>query len=464
MQAATVELAGTGWAAEYAHALTWTFLHSLWIGASVACCLYGFLRLVHVRRARLRYAASTGALFSVPLIALWTLSRELDTEAGDFFSLLDQASSEGAPFSSAIFGSLGMLVAWADELRASLAGRLEPLEETLALSWALLALLALVRVGGGFALLARRASREFRPAAPDCQVRLALLARRLGIARRVRLYWSDAAEVPMAVGAFRPKVVLPSTLREQVERGELDLVLLHELAHVRRGDGFARLIEAVFQALFVLHPCMPWIAARVAREREHCCDDIAVGAGADRLGYVRALAELETSRCERSARRRRWWRPVLVREPALRATDGALVERIRRLTSLTQKPPRTVFVPACAGLLLGASGLALGALPTHDLRGANVAFVPATPAGIERSFDVTVTSAHPSGESDPSARPMIARMIVLNHAVEASGGEPAKFVIGEAIELRRGMPLGETDFAVHPAQPIVRIRALRSAR
>ena len=59
---------------------------------------------------------------------------------------------------------------------------------------------------------------------------------------------------------------------------------------------------------------------------------------------------------------------------------------------------------------------------------------------------------------------MIARMIVLNHAVEASGGEPAKFVIGEAIELRRGMPLGETDFAVHPAQPIVRIRALRSAR
>ncbi len=464
MQAGTVELGSTGWAAEYAHALTWTFLHSLWIGASVALCLYGFLRLVHVRRARWRYAASTGAMFSVPLIALWTLSRELDTEAGDFFILLDQASSEGAPFSSAIFGSLGMLVAWADELRASLAGSLEPLEETLALSWALLALLALVRVGGGFALLARRASREFRPAAPDLQVRLARLARRLGLARRVRLYWSDTAEVPMAVGAFRPRVVLPSALREQVERGELDLVLLHELAHVRRGDGFARLIEAVFQALFVLHPFLPWIAARVAREREHCCDDIAIGAGADRLGYVRALAELETSRRERSASTRSWWRPVLGREPALRATDGALVERIRRLTSLTQKPPRAVFVPACAGLLLGGSGLCIGALPTHDLRGANVAFVHATPAGVERTFDVTVTRVHPSGERGPSARPMVARMIVLNRAGAGNGGEPAKFVIGEAIEIRRGVPLGETDIAADAAQSAVRIRAIRSTR
>ncbi len=463
MQAATVELASTGWAAEYAHALTWTWLHSLWIGASVALCLYGFLRLVHVRRARWRYAASSGALFSVPLIALWTLSRELDTDAVDFLDLLDSATFAGAPLPNAIFGSLGVLIAWADELRASLAGRLEPLEETLALSWALLALLALVRVGGGFALLARRASREFRPAAPGCQVRLALLARRLGIARRVGLYWSDTAEVPMAVGAFRPKVVLPSALRERVERAELDLVLLHELAHVRRGDGFARLIEAVFQALFVLHPFLPWIAARVAREREHCCDDIAIGAGADRLGYVRALAELETSRCERSARTRRWWRPVLGSEPALRATDGALVERIRRLTSFTAVPRRTVFVPACAGLILGGAGLALGALPTHDLR-AGVAFVHSSPAKFERTLDLTWTSPDPTSAGDSAARPMFARMIVLNHTRKTNGSEPAKFVIGEAIEIRSHASLDEQDLDALPALPAVRIRSLSSTR
>ncbi len=464
MQAATVELASTGWTAEYAHALTWTFLHSLWIGASVALCLYGFLRLVNVRRARWRYAASSGALFSVPLIALWTLSRELDADAGDFFILLDSASSEGAPLQSAMFGSHGVLIAWADELRASLTWRIEPLEEMLALSWVSLALLALVRVGGGLALLARRSSREFRRASPSMQARVSRLARRLGISSRVGLYWSDEAEVPMAVGAFRPKIVLPSALREQVERGELDLVLLHELAHVRRGDGFARLIEAAFQALFVLHPCLPWIAARVAREREHCCDDIAIGAGADRLGYVRALAELETSRCERSSRMRRWWRPVLGREPALRATDGALVERIRRLTSLTQKTPRAVFVPACAGLLLGGSGLCLGALPTHDLRAANVAFVHSTQARSERTFDVTVTNAHTSDDGEHFAGPRIARMIVLNRVGDAQGSQPAKFVIGEAIDIRRGVPLGETDIAADAAQSAVRIRALKSTR
>jgi Zn-dependent protease with chaperone function len=398
----------------FAHALTWTLAHSLWVGASAALCLCALLCLLNSRCARWRYALGAGSLLSVPLAAAWTLSRELQGDPSEFQVLLDSSGEDG----SLLWGSIGVLALWADAWRAFLSSRLEPVETWIAGGWLCMAALGCCRVVGGWCLLRFGSTYRLTRASPCVQARIARLAKRIQLRKRVELHWSENAEVPMVIGVLRPRIVIPSRLEADVETGELDLVLLHELAHVRRGDAWARTLEALLEALFVANPAISWIAARVAREREHCCDDIALAAGADRLGYVRALAALEAARSLPELERKR--APRIANVQALHATDGALVERIRRLTMLTPRKSPSVLAAACGGLFLGSTGLAVGALPTHDGRAQLASAVP-----LESPAEIELTTTSPAASADAPSNTGPVRVLVFSKHVDAGEGKPA---------------------------------------
>ncbi|HUR26880.1 MAG TPA: M56 family metallopeptidase [Planctomycetota bacterium] len=393
---------------QLAHALTWTLAHSLWVGTSAALCLAALLLLLSSRRARWRYGASVGALLCIQVVAVWTMSRELQLDAGE----LQPWIAASAEDSSLAWLSLAAVVDWADAWCASLAARLLPLERWIAGGWLLLAAFAFTRILGGFALIELGATGRLERADPRMQARLARLARRIGLKRRAHLYWSPRAEVPMVVGGSRPRVVIPKRLEAAAVRGELDLVLLHELAHVKRGDAWARTGEALIHALFLLNPAVTWIVSRIAREREHCCDDLALAAGADRLGYLRALATLETSRRACTEHRTRLARGASV--SVSRWTDGSLLERVRRLTLPARPAPRRQLAAALSALFLGLVGLAIGALPTH-------AAVPRASV----AFEVRARPAE--GEHAPRATQRIERVFVLKGDPDDVEALPANF-------------------------------------
>jgi len=356
-----LELEHTAAASGWTEALSWTLLHSIWIAACAAVLLGAVLRLVPTRFCRWRYALSIAALLLVPLFVLGALARE-----GLANHAIEWVSTEAAPASPPLwqqgFEALRQAV---ELLRLELALRLEPFERWIAAAWLACVVAALARLAGGWAWLRHERRSSQRRAAPSEQVRLARLGRRAGLRQRVPLYWSSRCEVPMVVGARQPRIVIPARLRSALQRGELDAVLLHELAHVRRGDPWLRLFEALLQALFVPNLALHAIAARIEREREHCCDERALRLGADRLGYVRALAALELSRQPARKRPPRMRLLQLLSSHALRATDGALLERIQRMSGCGQAWSRRRSLAACAALLLGLCGLGLGAVPTH---------------------------------------------------------------------------------------------------
>jgi hypothetical protein len=95
-------------------------------------------------------------------------------------------------------------------------------------------------------------------------------------------------------------------------------LLAHELAHIRRRDYLASLLQSIAEAVLFYHPAVWWVSEQIRAERELCCDDLAVAAGGDPLTYARALAELESRQPRRF-------------NPALAANGGLLVNRIRRL-------------------------------------------------------------------------------------------------------------------------------------
>jgi hypothetical protein len=118
----------------------------------------------------------------------------------------------------------------------------------------------------------------------------------LRIHQPVLLRVSSAVTGPVTVGALRALVLLPVCAATSLSPDELEVVLAHELAHVRRADFFWNLVQTLVETLLFFHPAVWWISGRIRHERELCCDDLALSICPNPLVYANALFELERQR------------------------------------------------------------------------------------------------------------------------------------------------------------------------
>jgi beta-lactamase regulating signal transducer with metallopeptidase domain len=144
------------------------------------------------------------------------------------------------------------------------------------------------------------------------------VSKRLGIALSVAIFQSSLVEVPLVVGYLRPMILLPIGLLSNLPMAQLEAIIAHELAHVRRHDFLANFLQTVVETLFFYHPAIWWFSKRIRIEREHCCDDLAIQVLGNRVEYGRALVAVEKLRGESS---------VL----ALSVADGSMLARVRRI-------------------------------------------------------------------------------------------------------------------------------------
>ena len=142
------------------------------------------------------------------------------------------------------------------------------------------------------------------------------LSRRLGVQRSVRVLQSALAKTPMVIGLLKPVILIPASALTALSIAELESILAHELAHIRRHDSLEHLLQAVAETILFYHPAV-WIISRQLRaERENCCDDLAIAVTRDRKVYATALAAVASVR-------------VTSLVPA--ASGGRLLPRLRRV-------------------------------------------------------------------------------------------------------------------------------------
>ena len=160
------------------------------------------------------------------------------------------------------------------------------------LLWASGVATLLLRMAGGLWWVRRLQRQAWPEDAPHWQARADVLARKLGLPRsvRVRLFDGDA---PLAIGWWRPMVLLPAALLARMPAGLLEALLAHELAHIRRHDYLVNLLQAVVEALLFYHPVVWWLSRRIRHERELIADDLAADALGDRRSLALALSELD---------------------------------------------------------------------------------------------------------------------------------------------------------------------------
>ena len=166
-------------------------------------------------------------------------------------------------------------------------------------------------------------------AAPEWQARLSRMRRRFGLLRPVRLLVSAKVATPMLIGWLKPVVLLPLGMLSGFSPHQIELIIAHELGHVRRWDYLANLFQVVVETVLFYHPVVHWISRDVRNARESCCDDLVLSlAKGNPIAYARALADLEELRHD-----------LDVVAPALGATGGVLLSRIRRIVGVQGHDP-----------------------------------------------------------------------------------------------------------------------------
>jgi bla regulator protein blaR1 len=158
-------------------------------------------------------------------------------------------------------------------------------------AWALIATVSLSRVFASLRHLRalRKSCVPVDRARLDAAIRATLSE---GNAQQVSLCTSDKVQVPTAIGFFKPAVVIPAWLLDDLSAEELNQIVLHELAHLRRRDDWTNLIQQVVKALFFFHPAVWWIEKKLSLEREMACDDAVLAATAQPRAYAECLAHL----------------------------------------------------------------------------------------------------------------------------------------------------------------------------
>jgi GWxTD domain-containing protein len=307
--------------------------HSLWEGAIVAVALAAILAMT--RSARARYGAACLAMCAILLCFGVTLLR-----------LAPAHSTLGAAGNSIALGwSEGVNLA--DVPQAPMRGVRDVLP-WLVPFWMAGVVFFCLRHLASWALTLRLRRMGVCSAPDFWQEKLSELRRRLGLSRPVGLLESCLAAVPVVMGHVRPVILMPVGLLTGLPAQQIESILLHELAHIRRCDYLVNMLQTSVESLLFYHPVVWWISGVIRTEREHCCDDLAVSLSGDAHEYAVALAALEQCR---------WGSP----ETVLAATGGNLVKRIRRLL-LPQEGPSSALTPfVSAGILMIAAAVGLTA-------------------------------------------------------------------------------------------------------
>ncbi|AYL95681.1 M56 family metallopeptidase [Mucilaginibacter celer] len=148
------------------------------------------------------------------------------------------------------------------------------------------------------------------------------MAARMGIPGIVHIAGSGLAKVPMVIGHLKPLILLPVGLLTALPPAEVEAILVHELAHIRRRDYLVNLLQSLLEIVFFFNPAVLWLSALIRTERENCCDDIAVSQTSSKVNYIRALVSCQQYR--QSA-------PAFAM--AIKDKEGHLLSRVKRMVS-----------------------------------------------------------------------------------------------------------------------------------
>lgn len=261
-----------------AYAFAWTMIHSLWQCTIVAAVLAASLRISRNHSASLRYIQGILALTVCVIISAITFGRYYNGITGVDYAI----QALGAGLEIAYSGNLWekIYVTVNDNLNYIL------------FFWTLGFLFQFCRYSHDFLQALSLKHKDCENVDIEWKNRFDILARRLCIDKNISVRNSYQVSSTCIIGHFKPVILLPVGLLISLPTDQVEALVLHELAHIKRNDYLVNSIQCFVRLLYFFNPAVLWISSKVDVERENACDDIAVQyCGSPKL-YARSLANI----------------------------------------------------------------------------------------------------------------------------------------------------------------------------
>ncbi len=296
-------------------ALGWILLHTLWIFCLIAIVYRILLWIPATRKAQISYALSLGTLSlmlgSAIFLFCWIYEppvhfveehvvQHMPTFLPEI-SPLDTVPSQ-VPIQTldtldqAIQSYTLPAIPWWKRGVETMQSYTEPYIPMIVLAWILGIAILMIRFLGGWTYLHRLRYQDTLKVDPKWEKQLSELADKMGIHRQVQVFISRRIHEPLTIGHFKPVILIPVGLLTQQPPKQVEAILLHELAHIRRYDFLFNVLQSWIEILFFYHPAVWWVSQQTREAREHCCDDQAVSICQDPLLYAQALAQVQLNK------------------------------------------------------------------------------------------------------------------------------------------------------------------------
>lgn len=271
------------------HALGAMLFHSLWLGVLLAIVAGVVMFATRKSSARLRYNLLTSCLLLFVLVISVCFYLELKEQVGepraDFASEIeaDMVSLQaGEPIISGGQSNISMSI-------TKIMHFWNAYSYHIVLAWFLVICFKSIQLLFGLNQVYQLRKKQLYKAGNKWDDYLNRLAERLALTQPVKLMQSGIAKVPMVVGHFKPLILIPLGLLNGLDTAEVEAILAHELAHIKRRDYLVNLLQSLIEIVFFFNPAVLWVSQLIKTEREHCCDDLAIACVNDRKNYVKAL-------------------------------------------------------------------------------------------------------------------------------------------------------------------------------
>jgi len=321
-----------------------TLLHSLWQGVLLALLTALIVLFTTRANAKLRYNLFVGCLALFIAAVGTTFCIELN-------NFVPSASLHTMFLGNPVFGDTLILPGPTQNITGSvfldnLVIYLNTYSSSIVMVWFLIICAKSIRFMVDIRTLKQIKTSQVYHSGSMLAEKVQHLAAKYRIKQKVQILQSGIIKVPMVLGHFKPLILIPLGLINGLSMKEVDAILSHEMAHIKRRDYLVNILQSAAEILFFFNPAVLWVSNMIKTEREHCCDDMAVNNVETKMDYIKALVLCQEFASET---------PSYVM--AINGGKSNLIYRVQRLISSRNRPLNKLEKVIIGLILISAVGI-----------------------------------------------------------------------------------------------------------
>jgi len=330
---------------QFINAIGWTIFHSIWQAVIAAILVGSILITCNQKSARIRYNLTLTAifiLFAASIVTFYKVYNSIEPEP------VHLKTNNLVLNSDKITGLTAISPTNETEIFDNIKNLFNRYLPFIVIGWLLGVIIFSFRIMGGLLYVQRLRKIGLKTPDEQWQVILNNISRKINLKCVVNIFESSLIKIPVAIGYFKPIILFPLGILSCMPQNQVEAIIAHELAHIKRNDFIVNLIQTFIEAFFFYHPAIWWISSVINRERENCCDDIAIDYCLDSTVFSKALFNLqETCMQERNV------------VPAALGKRNNLYRRIKRMNSTNSSVSYGIRFAAFALLFLISTTLSV---------------------------------------------------------------------------------------------------------